>query len=153
MPAPSGKHGVNDGRKSAFLSQLSEHNSYPPHGKKVAIFAVRCSALPSLTRQLDGCDGAQVAALVNAVRAGGNIAMVIGSAKGYTFPAGTTRSPKGITKGAPAATSYESDFTPETGRSTLYDGLIFPSGDATYEKQLKTGRVVQHGPSPLVPPR
>ena len=74
--------------------------------------------------------------------------MIVGSAKGFTYPAGTTRKPKGLNESAPAATSYESHFTPETGRSTLYDGLIFPSGDATYEKQLKAGRVVQHGPSP-----
>lgn len=41
VPAPSGKNGVNEGKKSAFLSQLSEHNTYSPAGKKVAIFAVR----------------------------------------------------------------------------------------------------------------
>ncbi|GAA5838045.1 hypothetical protein JCM11251_006833 [Rhodosporidiobolus azoricus] len=91
-------------------------------GRRVAIFA------------LDGYDAMQVNGMIAAVGALGSIANVIGSRKGPCYPKGTKRG-DGVTSGV-----INSNFTLESGRSTLFDAIYLPDGDENFVKELSTGR-------------
>lgn len=114
---------VNPGHKSAYLSQLTEKNSYTASGRKVGIFV------------LDGFSAAVTAKLQAEVLALGSIPMLVGPRKGMVKSAA----------GIPMPTS----FTFEGCRSTYFDALFFPSGgnseseQAAYSAKLaKSGRLI-----------
>ncbi|GAA6057065.1 hypothetical protein JCM3770_001440 [Rhodotorula araucariae] len=115
----------NHGRKTDGenpLSLLSPNNPGSATGRRVAIFA------------LDGFDSMQVSGMVAAVGALGSIPNIIGSRKGPCYPRGTTRGDSGA-KGV-----IDSNFTLESGRSTLFDAIFIPDGDEAFVKELSTGR-------------
>lgn len=105
------------------ISLLSKGNTFTPIGRKVGVMA------------LDGCDGAQVAAIKKAYTAAGLIVMLIGTRHGPVFPDGVE---VGDEKGAG---DLWADFTPESCRSTFFDALAFFGSSDKYLKSLKQGRV------------
>ena len=106
------------------LSQMSKNNTFTPVGRKVGVLA------------LDGCDGAQVAALMKSYTAMGLIVMLVGSRHGPVWADGVT---PGDEK---AAGDLRCDFTIESCRSTFFDALAFCGGSETYLKNVGQGRVV-----------
>lgn len=101
------------------VSQLSKGNTWTPVGRKVGVLA------------LDGCDGAQVAAIKSAYTAAGLIVMLVGSRHG---PVKTDEDLK-------TSDTLFADFTPETCRSTYFDAIAFLGSSEAYLKNLKQGRV------------
>lgn len=122
VPEPTIK---NHGKKTNGTQPLSllDPNNIPgtATGRRVAIFA------------LDGFDSLQVSGMVAAVTALGSIANVIGSRKGPCYPRGTK-------KGDDLTNPVMSNFTLESGRSTLFDALYICDGDERFQAELSTGR-------------
>ncbi|GJN93045.1 hypothetical protein Rhopal_006090-T1 [Rhodotorula paludigena] len=111
-----------DGQNS--LSLLSPNNPSSAVGRRVAIFA------------LDGFDALQVSGMVAAISALGSIANVVGSRKGPCYPRGTKPGDSGA-KGV-----INSNFTLESGRSTLFDAIFIPDGDEKFVSELGKGRAL-----------
>ncbi|GAA6018117.1 hypothetical protein JCM10207_006086 [Rhodosporidiobolus poonsookiae] len=123
VPEPEVKNHGKKTRGEQPLSLLDPVNlPGTATGRRVAIFA------------LDGFDSLQVSGMVAAVTALGSIANVVGSRKGPCYPRGTKKG-DGLAKGV-----INSNFTLESGRSTLFDALFIPDGDETFVKELSTGR-------------
>ncbi|BGO94883.1 hypothetical protein NBRC10512_007170 [Rhodotorula toruloides] len=122
VPEPEIKnHGKKtDGENS--LSLLSANNPSSAVGRRIAVFA------------LDGFDSLQVSGMVAAITALGSIPNVVGSRKGPCYPRGTKKGDSG------ASGVINSNFTLETARSTLFDGLFIPDGDENFVKELSSGR-------------
>jgi len=106
------------------LSMLSKSNTFSPIGRKVGVLA------------LDGCDGAQVSALMKSYTAMGLIVMLVGSRHGPVWAEGVT---PGDEK---AAGDLRCDFTIESCRSTFFDALAFCGSSDAYLKALGQGRVI-----------
>lgn len=106
------------------LSQLSKNNTFTPVGRKVGVLA------------LDGCDGAQVTALMKSYTAAGLIVMLVGSRHGPVFASGNEEHDEA------KAGSLRADFTPESCRSTYFDALAFLGTSDEYLKNLNKGRLI-----------
>ncbi|KWU44552.1 catalase-domain-containing protein [Rhodotorula sp. JG-1b] len=122
VPTPEiPNHGKKTDGENSF-SLMSPNNPSSAVGRRIAIFA------------LDGFDSLQVSGMVAAIGALGSIPNIIGTRKGPCYPRGTTKGDSGA-KGV-----IDSNFTLETARSTLFDGLFIPDGDENFVKELSQGR-------------
>lgn len=122
VPTPEiPNHGKKTDGENSF-SLMSLNNPSSAVGRRIAIFA------------LDGFDSLQVSGMVAAIGALGSIPNIIGTRKGPCYPRGTTKGDSGA-KGV-----INSNFTLESARSTLFDGLFIPDGDENFVKELSQGR-------------
>lgn len=122
VPTPEiSNHGKKTDGENSF-SLMSPNNPGSAVGRRIAIFA------------LDGFDSLQVSGMVAAIGALGSIPNIIGTRKGPCYPRGTTKGDSG------AQGVINSNFTLESARSTLFDGLFIPDGDETFVKELSQGR-------------
>jgi len=122
-PPKHPNHGKRTDGQNA-ISMLSENNTFTGMGRKVAIFV------------LDGFDSLQVSAMHAALAGMGVIVQFIGARRGPAYP-------NGVEVGDESASGViQTHFTVEGCRSTYFDSLFFPTGNAAYAKSLEQGRVI-----------